>query len=656
MIIFQRLRQLSQSFMTRLSRSKSLNNKWFYRIVLTLLLAVTSLSVLSAFSFYQLRLATDNLVRDLVNLSEQELSEIGINDLEKLDTSIDDVTTYAQFSRIFTLPIRPFINLNSNWRFMFIQLDIIREIGLASEELLDGIQPAIYYLISAQDSSVAGGVASGARITELLAFGSENFDNADVHLSQAYNHLNLIPLNRLSDRNIVRHIELNALHEQLTTANTALIVGSSFLHVLLGIEDQTNYLILAQNNDEIRPSGGFIGSYGWMRMLNGRVSNFAYNASNETNPNPPNATFANNYEIPEWWIQYRNPEYAAWDGSWHVDFSETAQLAIDYYNAGNNLAAPIEAVIAIDLTGFEILLDALGDVSLPEYGVVVNSEDFRDIIYDIRADGQTVDAHKIFLSDVYQSIQSEWSSIELDALPELLDAMLIALEQKHIMLYFVDTEAQFLVDTLNWGGEQLVSDNYDYLLVADANVSGNKSNNSIHRNISYDVNLFADGSAEQRLAIQYDYLAGIAANDPAVNPTYHGPLLYLNRLQIFTTANSQLVDNNFTQLQTLNADNLVQHVTSIFIEYNTSERFILNFQTNDLVQIHGNLSHYRLLIQKQAGARTQALNVRINLPQDARLVSVSPETGLIHGSDQINLDLLLEQNTDIWIDVYYRNP
>src|SRR5690606_36139339 len=153
---------------------------------------------------------------------------------------------------------------------------------------------------------------------------------------------------------------------------------------------------------------------------------------------------------------------------------------------------------------------------------------------DIRARGQSVDEHKAFLGDVYRTIQTEWSALNPDELPQLIEGMLLALNQKHIMLYYVNPSAQALVDTLGWGGEQLAPQNTDYLLLADANLSGNKSNNSIQRSISYDVNLLEDGSAGQRLAIQYDYLDRVAANDPAVNPTYHGVLIYRNRLQIFT--------------------------------------------------------------------------------------------------------------------------
>src|SRR5690606_12279684 len=132
-----------------------------------------------------------------------------------------------------------------------------------------------------------------------------------------------------------------------------------------------------------RPSGGYLSTYGWMVMRNGRIVDYDYSATTTTSPNPPASTAELPFEIPDWWLQFRQPVYAAWDGSWSADFHSTAERAIWYYNAGNNPHAPVTGAIAIDIDGFEMILEALGPVSVPDYRVTVSTNDFRNVIYDI---------------------------------------------------------------------------------------------------------------------------------------------------------------------------------------------------------------------------------------------------------------------------------
>lgn len=621
-----------------------------------ILVAIMTLAILIVFSLNRLTLASNNLNRVVINLSEQALTDTTLDDIETLDTALEDVLTYMTYSRIFMMPVRPIIALVPDGRASLKRLDIAYEMALASEEMLDGLQPALYFLIADEGNPSSSRTTSGARVMELLEFGLINFDAADSHLEEASSILETVQLNRLSDRQILQYQEITAIHEQLETINRALSGSPIFIRELLGINHETSYLVLAQNNDEIRPSGGFIGSYGWMHVLNGNVNDFNYSPSDDNSPSPPRDDFAERLTIPEWWLRYQNPIVAAWDGSWHVDFSETAALAMAYYNEGDNPGAPVDAALAIDITGFEILLDVLGEVFIPESEVTVTAENFRDVVYDIRAGGQSVDAHKEFLGDVYRAIQSDWSNLPSDELPRLIEALLSALEQKHIMLYFDDANAQAVVDTLGWGGDLLETEGYDYILVADANLSGNKSNNSIQRSFSYDVNLLDDGSAEQRLAIQYDYLDRIARDDPAVNPEFHGPLLYLNRIQIFTPPTVENIGSSFASLQSFAGEDYTRHISSIQIDYDSTQRYDITYQTEDMVETTANLSHYRLLIQKQPGTRSETIDVRITLPDNSEPVFVFPETDAVYESTQVSVEYLFELESDTWIDIIYRNP
>src|SRR5262249_35036351 len=158
-------------------------------------------------------------------------------------------------------------------------------------------------------------------------------------------------------------------------------------------------------------------------------------------------------------------------------------------------------------------------VTVPGYeNTPVTADNFRQVIYDIRDFGGGDDPHKKFLAALYQQIFTEWENVSADSTKDaaLLGVLLQALQEKHIMLYFSDPELEQAVNLTGWSGAQGTATDNDYLMVVDANL-GNKSNHSIIRSLSYDVDVQDDGSVKGKATLSYDYSARTAANDPGVH-------------------------------------------------------------------------------------------------------------------------------------------
>lgn len=130
---------------------------------------------------------------------------------------------------------------------------------------------------------------------------------------------------------------------------------------------------------------------------------------------------------------------AAWSGSWYADFPSTARMAIWYYEQGENPRTPVDAVIALDLSGFQMLLEALGEVKLAD-GRSVNAATFRQVIYAVRAEDQL--EHKNFLAQIYRHILGEWQTLAGERGAALLNAAIRAFEQKHLVVYFTNPDLQ----------------------------------------------------------------------------------------------------------------------------------------------------------------------------------------------------------------------
>ena len=386
---------------------------------------------------------------------------------------------------------------------------------------------------------------AGDRIVELLRIGQDRFTSADTNLALAQEKLAAIDLSNLPSNYL--------LTVQDSTRSSRRIFRTSMIFwwacricslKAFGLDDNANYLILSANSDELRPSGGYISTYGWLSVRGFRVADYGYGATSLTSPNPPPDTFVNQLKIPAWWSQYvpyPHPIYMAFDGSWSPDFPTTAKMAAWFYDNGKNPRSPVNGVIGIDLVGFENILKVLGTVIVPGYSQPVNVSNLRSLMYQI-----SDDPRKDFTSAIYNQLLSQWQSLTPEQDSQLFTAVLQGLSEKHIMIYYLDDKIDQAVHLLGWDGAQMPGTTNDYLMFADTNM-GSKSNRSIQRQITYDVDIAADGTLNSRATVAYDYSTQLAAQDPGVTNKVYNDINYFNLLQVYTPAHSTLTSTKNLQ-------------------------------------------------------------------------------------------------------------
>lgn len=624
----------------------------FIFIVFVTIITVLTLSVLIVDANAKFNTSWQSMNRILQSIDSRQGTDLTLTDFNRIRLGVTDLRQQIDTTRSRIRLLTPIVSLNSDWQGSVELLDVSKLIVSSTEDILDGIEPAINFLVQGEDDeAIASQISSGERVVELLELGQGRFLKASEILVMAGEQLDNIDLTSISPDLLLNLTQIQSFHEQLTTMNDVLIASPDILSQVMGVDEEVAYLILAQNNDEIRPSGGYISTYGWLTVRNGRVTDYDYSPTTATSPRPPNESFVDTFEIPDWWIDYGNPIYAAWDGSWYADFPSTAELALNYYNEGQNPQFPVDGVIAIDITGFELILGSLGDVIVPDYNRVVNVDNFRDAVYDIRTYGDS--EHKRFLATVYRAIFADWQSVEQDSSSELLTAMLEAVTQRHIMIYIPDEGAQDIVELIGWSGSQLNPQANDYILVADSNL-GNKSNHSVIRSLTYDVTIEPDQSRMSNLRVRYDYFESIAKDDPAVDSEFHGPRDYKTLTQIYVPDEVNLLDNgNFDQVSVQEWDDYTLIVSRIDVDYDTSERLQLSYEMPATEDRIGDFYRYRLLIQKQPGSRIQDVNLQITLPEGAELISLSPEADANYALERPILDFRLQLVSDQWIEVIY---
>ena len=582
-------------------------------------------------------------------------TELTLSDFERVHAGVRGLQRSLTNARRQTAFLRPLSSLSADLDTSLRSMDAAYELAVAADDTLTGLQPALNFLTEGDDDeALAPQLSSGERVVELLSLGRGRFLSAQRHLDDAQAILDRLDLADVSPDLFVTVDGLARYHDQLADINSVLLDSPEMLRVALGINDTQTYLILSQNSDELRPSGGYISTYGWMTVRNGRILDFAYSPTTDASPNPPPARLADQIAVPGWWIRYGQPIYAAWDGSWYADFPNTARMAAWYYDEGGNPNAPVDGVIGIDIYGFEYILEGLGSVTVPGYNETVTPETFREAVYRIRAEGGGDVPHKRFVAALYQQIMDDWQSVDQDRAVDLRGEVLRALQDKHIMVYFTDERLNRAFDILNIWGAQKPAVDQDYVMVADANLA-NKSNRSILRQLTYDVEILTDGTLSSRLAVAYDYPARLAQNDPAVRPAHYGDINYHAIIQAFVPAGSTLTSAaNLAAEPVVVAD--VTHTTFVAratITYNQSERFQFAYTAPVLVETIGPFHRYKLALQKQPGMDAEPVNVQITLPARARTLNVSPPADASYQLDQPILEFRLDLRQDRQIEVIY---
>lgn len=274
---------------------------------------------------------------------------------------------------------------------------------------------------------------------------------------------------------------------------------------IMGIEEKKIYLVLFQNSMELRPGGGFIGSYGILTVDKGRVVDFAihdvYDADGQlkTKIEPP--LVIRRY--------LKNKNLFLRDSNYSPDFPEDAAKAAFLLNLETN--QKVNGVIGVDLYFIKSLLSGIGPVEVPDYKETVNQDNFFTITEShVEKDffpGST--QKKDFLRALFNAIQNQINTKKEISYLLLTKSIFESLEKKHLLLVFDKPSVQNIFDVNNWssslwdGREESPSVINDFLGISETNVGGNKANYFIDKKTSYDVVVDDQGRITSSLKITY---------------------------------------------------------------------------------------------------------------------------------------------------------
>ena len=262
------------------------------------------------------------------------------------------------------------------------------------------------------------------------------------------------------------------------------LLGPELSLLRLGLSLNGKYLILFQNNTELRPGGGFVGSFAEAEIKNGLIKNYAFESNIYKRDKKFSAQTCLPLPAP---AQKLWPEgcFAMKDSNWSPDFQESAeQVAWFYKQEGGNR---IDGVIALDTSLFTDILRLIGPIEIPKYNLTITPDNFvnETQYYVEKAYFENPENKKI---NEPKTILKEMMPIVLERLKNpkraraLLSILAENLKEKHLLFSFKDPNLMKIVQRYNWGGE-IKKTNSDYLYINNANLAGMKSSLNVKEEV-----------------------------------------------------------------------------------------------------------------------------------------------------------------------------
>ncbi len=275
------------------------------------------------------------------------------------------------------------------------------------------------------------------------------------------------------------------------------LAATELLQAIMGVDSAKRFLVIFQNNAELRPTGGFIGSFALVDIDRGRVKKVEIPGGGSydlkgglrvrlASPRP---------------LHLINPNWEFQDANWFADFPTSAKKAAWFYEKSGGPTT--DGVIAVNASFLEKVLELTGPVSMPEYGKTIDAQNFYfetqkavEIEYD-----RTQNQPKKFIADLAPKILERILAADQETSMKLLGTLDQSLARKELQFWFRDEITQTKASSLGWTGE-VKSAEGDYLYVVHTNIAGQKTDLVMKDDIDHSVKILPDGTGIVTLTVK----------------------------------------------------------------------------------------------------------------------------------------------------------
>ncbi|MBI4089886.1 MAG: DUF4012 domain-containing protein [Candidatus Kerfeldbacteria bacterium] len=447
-------------------------------------------------------------------------------------------------------------------------------------------------------------------ILERIATSGPQLERVRQHVQRAAERFHDMPRNGLFPplRSAIAPLEeqvpfLEQVAEQL-------IPATRIIPAVAGFPDPKTYLLLLQNNSELRPTGGFIGTYGILKVSSGEITSFTTNDVYTLDKPVADSLFI---EPPAPLRRYNNAtQWFFRDANWSPDFPTSAQKALEFYRLENGPQRSFDGVIAVTPTFVSSLLTISGDITVD--GITFTPDNLVDRLQPLAERKELIgEMSKTLLNRLLALPQRRWQ--------EMIVALTTALEEKHMLLYAGDASLQEQILGQNWGGEVRPA-SIDGFYVVDANLASLKTDQVVDRSINYELTVERD-QATATVTISYTNRGAFTRTTTRYR-TY--ARLYVPNGSTLISADGAMRNDKIRGGGVGTVDvgqDLNRTVFGAFISIEPGETKSLSFSYRLPAAVVESLNRgqYQLYVQKQPGTIAHRLSASLEFSRNVELVS-----------------------------------
>lgn len=384
---------------------------------------------------------------------------------------------------------------------------------------------------------------------------------------------------------------------------------TKLLPSLLGYPESSEYLFILQNSDELRPTGGFIGTYGIIQTQDGDFKRFETHdiyhldmpVKDKVQVTPPAPI--KQYLVDKWYMR---------DANWSPDWPTSAENILRFYNLENSAfptpdpITKFDGVIAITPEVITDLMKLTGPI--PYDGEIYTANNFVDLLqYKVEREyiqlGVSSWHRKEVIGEIARILKERLLDLPLERWPELIQLLGDTMARKNVLLYAKEPNLQALISEQGWSGEMKHFWG-DYLMVVDANLAALKTDAVMKRHVDYKVEE-KNGELTATVTLSYSHNGSVDWKTSR----------YQSFTRVYVPAGSILQNSSgFAPGSVMSGEELgrtyfggfvivpPQQTAQFTLEYRLPRRMIDNMKT---------YKNYGLLIQKQPGTGKVGFSVDV---------------------------------------------
>ncbi len=321
-------------------------------------------------------------------------------------------------------------------------------------------------------------------LAEHLNFAIPNYENAFTDLEKV--DFTVLPVEYQAPFKDFKIIFSDLLQDLKSISDLSRNINEIF-----GGYGSRRYLLVFQNEAELRPTGGFIGSFAVLEVKNGEIISLDI---------PPGGSYDLQGQLsvlvePPAPLLLSNKRWEFQDANWFPDFKTSAEKMLWFYRHSRSVT--LDGVIAVNSSVLKRLITLVGPISDEQRNLVLDEKNILTSLQEVVEEGEEkkINKPKQILSDIGPQILSSLFSLKPENTLALLFNLNESLSQKEIQAYFTAPSLQQTIESFNWGGRIIKTpDDRDYLMVVNTNIQGQKSDASIKQKVHHQSLIEKDGS------------------------------------------------------------------------------------------------------------------------------------------------------------------